>query len=180
MSDKQFILTIDQGTTSTRAILFDQAGSIRAVVQQPITQYFPASGWVNHDANEIWQSVRSCVTQVMAQNGLRLANVVAVGITNQRETTIVWDRVSGEPLAPAIVWQSRQSTPLVNAIVERGMGNAFTSSPVSFRMPISPLPNSRCFWTSIPKSGVRQKRARLCLERSIAGWFTSFLAEPSM
>ena len=125
MSDKQFILTIDQGTTSTRAILFDQAGSIRAVVQQPITQYFPASGWVNHDANEIWQSVRSCVTQVMAQNGLRLADLAAVGITNQRETTIVWDRVSGEPLAPAIVWQSRQSTPLVNAIVERGMGERF-------------------------------------------------------
>ncbi len=125
MRDQQLILTIDQGTTSTRAILFDRTGSIQAVAQRPITQYYPASGWVDHDASEIWQSVRSCVAEVLAQTGLQLAHLAAIGITNQRETTIVWDRVTGEPLAPAIVWQSRQSAPFVNAIVERGMGERF-------------------------------------------------------
>ncbi len=121
MAEKQLVLTIDQGTTSSRAILFDRSGSIRAVAQRPITQHFPAGGWVDHDAGEIWQTVRSCVAQVLQQTGSRLDDVAAIGITNQRETTVVWDRKTGEPLAPAIVWQSRQSTPYVNAIVERGM-----------------------------------------------------------
>lgn len=125
MRDKQLILTIDQGTTSTRAILFDRSASIQAIAQRSISQHFPASGWVDHDANEIWQSVWSCVSEVLAQTGLQLSQIAAIGITNQRETTIVWDRVTGEPLAPAMVWQSRQSAPFVNAIVERGMGERF-------------------------------------------------------
>jgi glycerol kinase len=125
VGEKQLVLTIDQGTTSSRAILFDQAGIIQAVAQQPITQYYPASGWVDHDANEIWQTVQSCVVDALEQRGATLDDVAAIGITNQRETTIVWDRQTGEPLAPAIVWQSRQSTPFVNAIVERGEGERF-------------------------------------------------------
>jgi glycerol kinase len=122
---EQLVLTIDQGTTSSRAILFDRQGRIRAVAQQPITQHFPASGWVNHDANEIWQTVRECVANVLEQTSLGLDSVAAIGITNQRETTVVWDRATGEPLVPAIVWQSRQSAPYVNAIVERGMRERF-------------------------------------------------------
>ncbi len=125
MRDEQLILTIDQGTTSSRAILFDRFGAIRAIAQRPITQFFPASGWVDHDANQIWQTVRACVAEVLDQSGLRLRDVAAIGITNQRETTIVWDRETGEPLAPAIVWQSRQSTPYVDSIVERGMRERF-------------------------------------------------------
>lgn len=125
MSQQELILTIDQGTTSSRAILFDHAGEMRAVAQRPITQHYPAGGWVNHDANEIWQSVHGCVSEALARAGARLGDVAAIGITNQRETTVVWDRVTGEPLAPAIVWQSRQSVPYVSAIVERGMGERF-------------------------------------------------------
>lgn len=121
MKNKPYMLTIDQGTTSSRAILFDQSGAMRALAQLPITQHYPASGWVDHDANEIWQSVRRCVLDVLAQARITLDDVSGVGITNQRETTIVWDRVTGEPLAPAIVWQSRQSAPYVEAIRERGM-----------------------------------------------------------
>jgi glycerol kinase len=122
VSEKPFVLTIDQGTTSSRAILFDRDSTVRAVAQLPITQHYPSGGWVDHDASEIWQSVRSCVGQVLSQAGITLDNVSAIGITNQRETTVVWDRVTGEPLAPAIVWQSRQSVPFVDAIVRRGMG----------------------------------------------------------
>lgn len=125
MTKKQYVLTIDQGTTSSRAILFDHSSSIRAIAQLPITQFYPASGWVDHDANEIWQTVRDCVTRVLAQARITLDDIIAVGITNQRETTIIWDRTTGEPLAPAIVWQSRQSVPCVRAIVERGMGDRF-------------------------------------------------------
>ncbi len=119
------MLTIDQGTTSSRAILFDRAGSIRSVAQRPITQHYPASGWVDHDANEIWETVRGCMAEALERADARLDDVAAIGITNQRETTVVWDRATGEPLAPAIVWQSRQSTPYVKAIVERGMGERF-------------------------------------------------------
>lgn len=125
MGEKQYVLTIDQGTTSSRAILFDRSSSIRALAQQPTTQFYPASGWVDHDAGEIWQTVRGCVAEALAKASVTLDDVAAVGITNQRETTVVWDRGTGEPLAPAIVWQSRQSVPYVNAIVERGMGERF-------------------------------------------------------
>lgn len=125
MSEKRFVLTIDQGTTSSRAILFDRSSAIRGVAQQPITQHFPKSGWVDHDPNEIWESVRGCVGQALASARATLDDVAAVGITNQRETTIVWDRNTGEPVAPAIVWQSRQSVPYVEAIVARGEGERF-------------------------------------------------------
>jgi glycerol kinase len=125
VTEKRYVLTIDQGTTSSRALLLDRSSAIQAVAQRPITQFYPASGWVDHDADEIWQTVRGCVAEVLAAAEVTLDDVAAVGITNQRETTVVWDRVSGEPLAPAIVWQSRQSAPVVDAIVERGMGERF-------------------------------------------------------
>lgn len=125
MSKNQLVLTIDQGTTSSRAILFDREGKIRAVSQRPTTQYFPAGGWVDHDAAEIWETVRLCVADALERVNASVADVVAAGITNQRETTVVWDRMTGEPLAPAIVWQSRQSVPWVEAISARGMADRF-------------------------------------------------------
>jgi glycerol kinase len=125
VSEQRYVLTIDQGTTSSRVLLLDHSASIVAAAQRSITQHYPASGWVDHDANEIWQTVRSCVADALATVGTSLGEVAAVGITNQRETTVVWDRATGEPLAPAIVWQSRQSTPYVNAIVARGMRERF-------------------------------------------------------
>lgn len=112
----KFILAIDQGTTSSRAILFDRAGHIHGAAQQEFRQIFSQPGWVEHDANEIWQSQRSVIERVMREHGVAAADIAAIGIANQRETTVLWDRISGEPLAPAIVWQDRRSAPYCEAL----------------------------------------------------------------
>ena len=94
----QFILALDQGTTSARAILFDRRGGIHGVAQQEITQHFPQPGWVEHDANEIWQAQLAVAQAVLRDNAIAAKQIAAVGITNQRETTVLWDRASGQPL----------------------------------------------------------------------------------
>lgn len=104
-----YVLAIDQGTTSSRAILFGRDGLPVASAQQEFTQHFPRPGWVEHDASEIWQSVREVVAAVEARADVTAADVAAVGITNQRETAVLWDRASGEPVAPAIVWQDTRT-----------------------------------------------------------------------
>jgi glycerol kinase len=104
-----FILALDQGTTSSRAIVFDHEGSIRAVAQQEFRQIFPQAGWVEHDAKEIWQTQLETARDVLAKAGLNAADIAAIGITNQRETTVVWDRKTGEPIHHAIVWQDRRT-----------------------------------------------------------------------
>ncbi|QDT07952.1 Glycerol kinase [Rubripirellula lacrimiformis] len=103
------ILAMDQGTTSSRAILFDRAGSILGMSQQEFTQHFPDTDRVEHDAEEIWESQIGVARRVLADHGLTAADVAAIGITNQRETTLVWDRATGQPIAPAIVWQDRRT-----------------------------------------------------------------------
>lgn len=104
-----FILALDQGTTSSRAIVFDRAGSIRAVAQKEFRQIFPQPGWVEHDPNEIWSTQISVAVEALAQAGLTARDVAAIGITNQRETTVLWDRRTGEPIHNAIVWQDRRT-----------------------------------------------------------------------
>ncbi len=104
-----YVMAIDQGTTSSRAILFNKDGSIFAVEQQEFTQIFPQSGWVEHDAMEIWGSVQSCISKLMATHHVTAKDIAAIGITNQRETTLVWDKNTGVPVYNAIVWQSRQT-----------------------------------------------------------------------
>ncbi|NHZ96685.1 glycerol kinase GlpK [Massilia sp. CCM 8734] len=116
----KFILAIDQGTTSSRAILFDRAGHIHGAAQQEFRQFFPQPGWVEHDANEIWQSQRAVIDDVLRTNKVPATDIAAIGITNQRETTVLWDRATGEPVAPAIVWQDRRSTPCCEALREAG------------------------------------------------------------
>lgn len=108
MSDK-YILALDQGTTSSRAILFDHAGSIVTVAQKEFKQWYPQPGWVEHDPEEIWSSQFSVLAEVMARKSITTAQVAAIGITNQRETTIVWDRETGQPVHNAIVWQDRRT-----------------------------------------------------------------------
>jgi glycerol kinase len=108
---ERYLLAIDQGTTSSRALLFDQAGAIVAVAQREFRQSFPQPGWVEHDPREILASVESTVLEVLARAGAEAAQLAAIGITNQRETTVVWDRATGVPVHAAIVWQSRQSVP---------------------------------------------------------------------
>ncbi len=106
---KKFILAIDQGTTSSRAILFDHAGQPHGVAQQEFRQIFPHPGWVEHDANEIWQSQLAVIRQVLRENDVSAADIAAIGITNQRETTVLWDKNTGKPVHRAIVWQDRRT-----------------------------------------------------------------------
>ncbi|TLY49413.1 MAG: glycerol kinase GlpK, partial [Gammaproteobacteria bacterium] len=114
------ILAIDQGTTSTRALAFDRAGNVVASAQREFTQHFPQPGWVEHDALEIWASVQAVVAEVLAHDAMRGRGIAAIGITNQRETAVVWDRRTGQPVYRAIVWQSRQSRALCDAAIARG------------------------------------------------------------
>ena len=105
----QYILSLDQGTTSSRAIIFDQQGNITAVAQKEFTQYFPQPGWVEHDANEIWSTQLGVAAEAITKAGLTVENIAAIGITNQRETTVVWERATGKPVYNAIVWQDRRT-----------------------------------------------------------------------
>src|SRR5258707_3635780 len=107
-----YILALDQGTTSSRAIVFDRSGAITAVAQKEFRQIFPQAGWVEHDAREIWASQIGVATEALARAGLRAADVAAIGITNQRETTIRWDRETGEPVHNASVWHERRTAGL--------------------------------------------------------------------
>lgn len=105
----KWILALDQGTTSSRAILFDKAGTIHGVSQREFTQFYPESGWVEHDANEIWSTQIQVARELLDSKGIRTDEIAAIGITNQRETAVVWDRKTGQPIAPAIVWQDRRT-----------------------------------------------------------------------
>ncbi|MFI5156835.1 MAG: FGGY family carbohydrate kinase, partial [Chitinophagales bacterium] len=118
---EKFILALDQGTTSSRAIIFDHAGSIRATAQKEFKQIFPQPGWVEHDPNEIWSSQAGVAAEVMASAGIGGAQLAAIGITNQRETTIVWDRSSGQPIYNAIVWQDRRTADYCDELKNGGM-----------------------------------------------------------
>jgi len=109
-SSKKFILALDAGTTSSRSLLFDSRGKVVALAQREFQQHFPRPGWVEHDATEIWQTQRATIAAAMQTVQATPRDIAAVGITNQRETTVLWDRASGEPVAPAIVWQDRRTT----------------------------------------------------------------------
>ena len=113
-----YILSLDQGTTSSRAILFDQQGSSVAQAQHEFEQRFPNAGWVEHDPYDILTSQLTVAVEVLTRAGIRPRDVVALGITNQRETTIVWDRETGKPVYNAIVWQDRRTAPLCSRLRE--------------------------------------------------------------
>ena len=117
---EQYIISLDQGTSSSRAIVFDHKGEIKAVAQQEFRQIFPQSGWVEHDPHEIWSSQASVIAGAIASIGINGLNIAAIGITNQRETTIVWDRESGEPVYNAIVWQDRRTSAYCDALKSEG------------------------------------------------------------
>jgi glycerol kinase len=116
-----YILALDQGTTSSRSILFDAAGQPVATAQREFTQFFPQSGWVEHDAEEIWATQAATITEVLARARIAATDVAAIGITNQRETTVLWDRRTGQPVAPAIVWQDRRTADLCGQMREEGL-----------------------------------------------------------
>ncbi|MCQ6561994.1 glycerol kinase GlpK [Paenibacillus mendelii] len=123
--DARYILSIDQGTTSTRAVLFDHDGSIAGIAQQEITQHFPKPGWVEHNANEIWVSVLGVMAAALTEADIRPEQIAAIGITNQRETAVVWDRHTGRPIHNAVVWQSRQTAEYCEQLQRDGHGDLF-------------------------------------------------------
>ncbi|PSR12252.1 MAG: glycerol kinase [Bacteroidetes bacterium] len=117
---EKYILALDQGTTSSRAILFNPAGEIVGSAQQEFTQIFPQPGWVEHDANEIWDTQLTVARQVLEKTGVTAAQVAAIGITNQRETTLIWDRATGKPIHHAIVWQDRRTAAICDTLTAAG------------------------------------------------------------
>lgn len=119
----KYILALDQGTTSSRAIIFDHSGSIIAVAQKEFAQHFPKPGWVEHDPEDIWSSQFSVMAEVLAKAGINTDQLAAIGITNQRETTIVWDRTNGKPLSNAIVWQDRRTAEYCDSLKSQGHEN---------------------------------------------------------
>ena len=115
------ILAIDEGTTSTRAMVFDRGGRPRGVAQREIRQYYPADGWVEHDAEEIWTATHAVCREAVSKAGLKASDIAAIGITNQRETTLLWDRRTGEPVHKAIVWQDRRTADLCRDLLRDGV-----------------------------------------------------------
>ena len=120
---EKYILSLDQGTTSSRAILFDGEQNIIGISQKEFTQIYPQEGWVEHDAMEIWSSQYAVMMEVIAQSGVDPAHIAAIGITNQRETTILWDKVTGRPICNAIVWQCRRTAGIVDQLMADGLGD---------------------------------------------------------
>ncbi|TFI22407.1 FGGY family carbohydrate kinase, partial [Herbaspirillum sp. 3C11] len=119
-----YLLALDQGTSSSRSIIFDETGAIVATAQQEFRQIFPQPGWVEHDPMDLWSSQLQTCRQVLAQAGIKAADLAGLGITNQRETTVVWDRATGKPVHNAIVWQDRRTEAICAGLRERGLTDA--------------------------------------------------------
>jgi len=115
------ILAMDQGTTSSRALIFDERGTVVAQAQHEFTQHFPQPGWVEHDPREIWETQLRAAREALSAAGATASEIIAIGITNQRETALVWDRATGEPIYPAVVWQSRQTAGICDELRSRGL-----------------------------------------------------------
>ncbi len=122
---KKFVLALDQGTTSCRAILFDKGGNIVGVAQKEFTQIYPRAGWVEHDAEEIWSTQYGVIAEVVAKTGINPDEIAAIGITNQRETTVIWDKDTGKPVYNAIVWQCRRTAGICDELKSRGLEEVF-------------------------------------------------------
>ena len=156
-----YILALDQGTTSSRAIVFDLNGDIIASAQQEFRQIFPAPGWVEHDPIEIWQSQLQVARDVLARAKLDAGQVAALGITNQRETTVVWDRASGKPICNAIVWQDRRTADFCGELKERGLEQTFRTRTGLLLDPY--FSGTKLSWIlrNIPNARVRADRGEL-------------------
>ena len=117
----KYVMALDAGTTSNRCILFNEKGEICSMAQKEFRQFFPNPGWVEHDANEIWSSMLGVSVEAMNMIGAAAEDIAAIGITNQRETAIVWNKETGEPIYHAIVWQCRRTSDIADALMARGM-----------------------------------------------------------
>ncbi|TXB62363.1 glycerol kinase GlpK [Phaeodactylibacter luteus] len=155
---EQYILALDQGTTSSRAILFDREGKITATAQREFQQFFPQPGWVEHDPMEIWSSQAAVATEAIAKAKLSASQIAAIGITNQRETTILWDRRTGEPLYPAIVWQDRRTAALCNELKAQGHSEMIREK--TGLLPDAYFSGTKIKWILDEVPGAREKAQR--------------------
>jgi glycerol kinase len=155
MNSADCILAIDQGTTSSRALVFDRSARQLSLTQLPTTQLYPHPGWVNQNANEIWSSALQTARQALSIAGIEARQVAAIGIANQRETLIVWDRSTGHPVHPAIVWQSRQSQPQIDALVARGKSESIQR--ISGLLPDAYFTASKLAWLLAERPELRHQ-----------------------
>ncbi len=125
MPGKSYILVIDQGTTGSAALLFDESGQVVSSADREIRQIYPQPGWVEHDPVEIFQTSLAVAKEALQQAGVTASQVKGLGITNQRETTVVWDRRTGKPVSNAVVWQCRRTAPICEELKQKGMGRAY-------------------------------------------------------
>jgi glycerol kinase len=156
-----YILALDQGTTSSRAILFDEAGAIAGVAQHEFEQFYPQAGWVEHDPTEILTSQLSCAVEVLGRAEARPRDVAAIGITNQRETVIVWDRATGKAIHPAIVWQDRRTAPLCELLEERGAGEGVSAKTGLVLDPYFSATKVAWILDNVPGARARAERGEL-------------------
>jgi glycerol kinase len=156
-----YILALDQGTTSSRAILFDEAGAIAAVAQHEFQQFYPQPGWVEHDPTEILTSQMSCAVEALGKVGARPRDVAAIGITNQRETVILWDRATGKPIHPAIVWQDRRTAVQCNALKDSGAGETIGDRTGLVIDPYFSATNIKWILDTVPEARARSERGEL-------------------
>src|SRR3569623_1557790 len=152
------VLALDQGTPSSRAILFDESGGIAAVAQHEFQQFYPQAGWVEHDPFEILTSQISCAVEVLGKVGARPRDVASIGITNQRETVIVWERASGKPIHPAIVWQDRRTAAICSSLEQSGLGDTVSSKTGLVLDPYFSATKVRWILDNVP--GAREKAQR--------------------
>ncbi len=157
-----YVLALDQGTTSSRAILFDEVGSIAAVAQKEFRQFYPQAGWVEHDPAEILSSQTACAIEALAKVSARPNDVAAIGITNQRETVIVWDRATGKAIHPAIVWQDRRTAPQCDLLEQSGAGNTVTAKTGLVLDPYFSATKIRWILDNVPGARARAERGELC------------------
>lgn len=155
---KQYILSIDQGTTSSRAILFNHEAEIIGVAQTEFEQFFPKPGWVEHDANEIWTSVLACIAEVLRKADIKPNQIAGIGITNQRETTVVWDKQTSQPIYKAIVWQSRQTEDICEELREGGYNELFRDKTGLLIDPY--FSGTKVKWILDHVEGAREKAAK--------------------
>lgn len=158
MGTESYIMALDQGTTSSRCILFDHNGKICGMAQQEFEQYYPKSGWVEHDPKEIWSSQLSVAKAAMESAGADAANIKAVGITNQRETTVIWDRKTGEPIYNAIVWQCRRTADIINKMIADGWSDKIRER--TGLVPDAYFSASKIAWILDNVDGAREKAER--------------------
>ena len=154
----KYIMALDQGTTSSRCILFDHAGNICASVQKEFRQIFPQPGWVEHDAVEIWDTTLEVSRAAMDKLGVTAADVAAIGITNQRETSVIWDKATGEPVANAIVWQCRRTAPIIDKLVAEGYGDMIREK--TGLVPDAYFSGSKIKWLLDNVPGARERAGR--------------------